>query len=134
MVVVLPEPLGPMRPRTSPRATVSDSASTATRPPKRLVRSAVSSSDAPAALSASVMRASATAPRSDERLPEPLDLDDVPVGIADERVVDPVGRIVRGRLDELDALGLEARAPLVHVIRDQRDRETLRGRRGARTL
>src|SRR2546426_10177591 len=42
MVVVLPEPLGPMRPRISPSFTRRARSSTATRPPKRLVSPRVS--------------------------------------------------------------------------------------------
>ena len=38
MVVVLPEPLGPMRPRMSPRSSVKETSSTARRPAKSLVR------------------------------------------------------------------------------------------------
>src|SRR3989449_10509826 len=42
--VVLPEPLGPMMPSTSPRATVNDTFETAMRPLKRLVTARTSSS------------------------------------------------------------------------------------------
>src|SRR5215831_15240617 len=42
MVVVLPDPLGPMRPRTSPASTLRARSSTATRPPNRLVSARVS--------------------------------------------------------------------------------------------
>src|SRR6185503_5358066 len=37
MKVVLPAPLGPMRPTTSPRSSLSETSSTAVRPPKRTV-------------------------------------------------------------------------------------------------
>src|SRR5581483_466875 len=52
MVVVLPEPLGPMSPRISPRRMARESPSTATTPPKRLTTPRVSragGSAAPAA-------------------------------------------------------------------------------------
>ncbi len=42
-VVVLPAPLGPRNPNTSPRATLKDRPSTAVRLPKRLVRRSVMS-------------------------------------------------------------------------------------------
>jgi hypothetical protein len=38
IVVVLPAPLGPRKPKTSPRPTLKSMLSTATRSPKRLVR------------------------------------------------------------------------------------------------
>src|SRR5262249_52959200 len=41
--VVLPEPLGPMMPRISPGRTVKETAATATRPAKRLLRARTSS-------------------------------------------------------------------------------------------
>ena len=37
-VVVLPAPLGPRKPNTSPRATLNDTSATAVREPKTLVR------------------------------------------------------------------------------------------------
>jgi hypothetical protein len=37
-VVVLPAPFGPRKPNTSPRATLNDTSSTATRSPKVLLR------------------------------------------------------------------------------------------------
>ena len=40
-VVVLPAPLGPRKPNTSPLATLSDRSSTAVRAPKRLVRCSI---------------------------------------------------------------------------------------------
>src|SRR5262249_41076051 len=43
IVVVLPDPLGPMRPRISPGRMARGRASTATSPPNRLVRPCVSS-------------------------------------------------------------------------------------------
>src|SRR5262245_55398770 len=123
MAVVLPEPLGPMSPRTSPAPTVRASASTATAPPNRLVSPRVSSSGgASAAAAGALMPARPGArDRSHQRLPEALDLDQVAVGIADEGVVDAVGRVVRGLLHERHAVPPEAPAPLVHLIRDQRE-------------
>src|SRR4051794_1523379 len=41
--VLLPEPFGPMTPTTVPGATASDRRSTATSPPKRLLRPVISS-------------------------------------------------------------------------------------------
>ena len=38
IVVDLPAPLGPRKPRTSPRRTENDTLSTAVKPPKRLVK------------------------------------------------------------------------------------------------
>ncbi len=48
-VVVLPEPLGPISPRISPRATASERPSTATTPPNRLTMPRVSSTGSAAA-------------------------------------------------------------------------------------
>src|SRR5262245_8214935 len=107
-----------MRPRTSPRPTARGNPSTATRPPKRLVSPLVSRSDpfvdgadsfipgsAPGAMFRATFRATGPRPRqgygSEQRLPETLDLDQVPVGIANEGVVDPVRRIVGGLLDDV---------------------------------
>ena len=42
MVVVLPEPLGPMKPYTQPSGTVSERSSTAVTVPKHLVTLAIS--------------------------------------------------------------------------------------------
>jgi len=46
IVVVLPAPLGPMKPKTSPRSTVRSSSSTAVSDPKRFVSPTVSTTDA----------------------------------------------------------------------------------------
>src|SRR5579885_3304615 len=54
IVVVLPAPLGPRKPNTSPRPTLKSTPSTATRSPKRLVSRRASMS---AEASASVLRA-----------------------------------------------------------------------------
>src|SRR5262249_61853443 len=80
------------------------------------------------------MRSARRRSRSNERLPESLDLEHVAVGIAHERVVDPVGRILGRLLDELDTLGLEVRAPAVDLVGDEREHHALRLRRRIRAL
>src|SRR5580700_1880266 len=45
-IVLLPEPLGPIRPRISPSATPNETLLTAVNPPKRLQRPATSSTEA----------------------------------------------------------------------------------------
>src|SRR6516162_5635979 len=51
-VVVLPAPLGPRKPNTSPRATLNDTLATALREPKFLVRWLTSIAAAPASAGA----------------------------------------------------------------------------------
>src|SRR2546422_11036317 len=109
-VVVLPEPLGPMGRGPRRRGRRAEDG----RPP-RGPRTAWAGRSSGAAIRSVCRRLP-----SHQRLPEPLDLDHVAVGIAYEGVVDPVRRIVRRLLDELDAPASEMGAPVVDLVRDQR--------------
>src|SRR4051812_17099454 len=76
--VVLPAPLGPMMPRISPGATVSDTLSTAVTPPKRTVTPRASSASG-------IDELLAAGPGAGQRLREA----DQPVGVAGHGDDDP---------------------------------------------
>src|SRR5262245_1892658 len=69
--------------------------------------------------------------RLPEGLPEPLDLDQVAVRVAHERVVDTVRRIVGRWLDDRSALSRDMGEPFVDLVGDEGQHDGLA--RGGRT-